>query len=194
MSKELNEDFWTGRYQAGTTGWDIGHVSTPIKEYVDQLEDKSIRILVPGAGNSYEGEYLWRQGFKNVFIVDISKEPLDNFKVRVSDFPADQLLHEDFFQLKGEYDLILEQTLYCALDPELRDSYVKKMHELLKSGGKLAGVLFTFPLESGPPFGGSMEEYRERFSKHFELKKLEPCYNSIPPRAGNEAFIIARKK
>jgi SAM-dependent methyltransferase len=194
MSKELNENFWTQRYQDGSTGWDLGYVSTPIKEYADQLSDKSIRILIPGAGNSYEGEYLWKQGFKNVYIADISEEPLHNFSERVPDFPKEQLLHEDFFSLDDQFDLILEQTFYCALDPKLRDAYVEKMHGLLKPGGKLVGVLFTFPLESGPPFGGSMDEYRERFSRYFDLKKLEECYNSIPPRAGNEAFLIAQKK
>lgn len=42
------ENYWTERYGKGETGWDIGHVSTPIKEYVDQLEDKELKILIPG--------------------------------------------------------------------------------------------------------------------------------------------------
>jgi len=69
------------------------------------------------------------------------------------------------------------------------------MHNLLKENGKLAGVLFSFPLtEQGPPFGGSVEEYQELFSEKFLFKTLESCYNSIKPRENNELFIIFHKK
>ena len=44
-------------------GWDLGEVSPPIKSYIDTLEDKNIRILIPGCGNTYEAEYLLEQGF-----------------------------------------------------------------------------------------------------------------------------------
>ena len=195
MSRELNEEFWSQRYADGTTGWDVGQVTTPLKEYIDQLEDKSIEILIPGAGNSYEGEYLWRKGFRNVKIVDISQAPLDNIAKRVPDFPSDHLIHANFFDLKGSFDLILEQTFYCALDPSLRPEYERKMTELIRPGGTLAGVYFRFPLtEEGPPFGGSIEEYENRFSEHFDIRVLEDCRNSIPPRMGREAFMIAKRK
>ena len=46
------QSYWTKRYQEESTGWDIGYPSTPLKEYIDQLEDKSISILIPGAGNA----------------------------------------------------------------------------------------------------------------------------------------------
>jgi len=195
MSSELDEKYWTERYEAGTTGWDIGNPSTPLKVFVDQLTDKDLKILIPGAGNCYEGEYLWNLGFKNTTIVDISKAPLQRFSERVPDFPREQLIHKDFFLLNEKFDIILEQTFYCALPPALRDNYVSKMHELLVDDGILAGVLFTFPLtEQGPPFGGSLEEYKNRFGNHFFLEVMEECRNSIPPRQGNEAFIKLRKK
>ncbi len=47
------ENYWTNRYKIESTGWDIGYASTPLKEYIDQLSDKTIRILIPGAGNAY---------------------------------------------------------------------------------------------------------------------------------------------
>ena len=34
--ENLNSDFWTQRYKEGSTGWDIGYPSTPIKEYIDK--------------------------------------------------------------------------------------------------------------------------------------------------------------
>ena len=95
--KTENEQYWTERYQKNETGWDVGHPTTPLKEYIDQLENKQLRILIPGAGNAYEAEYLFEQGFKNVFVLDIAKNPLETFEKRVPDFPKEHLLHKDFF-------------------------------------------------------------------------------------------------
>ncbi|WP_339609587.1 SAM-dependent methyltransferase [uncultured Planktosalinus sp.] len=191
---ELDKDFWEKRYKAQETGWDIGSVSNPLKAYIDSLEDTSIAILIPGAGNSYEAEYLYNKGFKHVDVIDIAKQPLENFHKRVPGFPKENLIQTDFFEWSKTYDLILEQTFFCALDPALRPAYTKKINKLLNPNGKLAGVLFDFPLtEEGPPFGGSREEYLTYFEPYFTVKKLEKCYNSIPPRAGNELFSIFEK-
>ena len=88
---------------------------------------------------------------------------------------------------------MIEQTFFCALDPKLRLDYIQKCKKLLHHNGKLVGVLFgvEFPIQ-GPPFGGTKDEYESDFSKYFEIEVLEPCYNSIKPRSGNELFIIAR--
>lgn len=191
---ELNEDYWSARYQAAQTGWDIGAPGTPLKTYIDGLADKNLHILVPGAGNAYEVEYLWQQGFKNVWVVDIAKDPLENFKQRNPGFPQEQLIHGDFFEHTGQYDLVLEQTFFCALNPDLRKAYAQKMYQLLKPGGVLAGVLFDAPMNTDkPPFGGTMEEYRSYFEPWFTLEVFAPCYNSIAPRAGTEMFMVVRK-
>ena len=191
----LNKDFWSKRYKENQIGWDTGAITTPLKEYIDQLTDKNCKILIPGAGNSYEAEYLHNKGFKQVFVLDLAKEPLDNLLKRVPSFPKKHLLQGDFFDLNQKFDLVIEQTFYCALNPELRDNYVKKMSEIIKPNGKIAGLLFQFPLtEKGPPFGGSKQEYIKRFSPYFELKTLETAYNSIKPRVKNELFIIFEKK
>lgn len=193
----LNDEktFWESKYQTGDTGWNIGAISTPIKTYIDQLSDKNLFILIPGAGNAYEPEYLFQQGFKNVFIMDIAQIPLLHFKNRVPEFPSNQLLEANFFSHTGHYDLIIEQTFFCAINPSQRHLYAQKMHELLKDEGKLVGLLFDFPLTNdGPPFGGSKDEYIQTFSPYFELKTLEKCYNSIKPRAEREFFIHFKKK
>lgn len=186
----LDEQYWTERYQNGNTGWDIGYPSTPIKDYVDQLEDKSIKILIPGAGNGYEAEYLWKKGFENTTLIDLSILPIQQFSKRVPQFPKAQLVHQNFFHHRDQYDLIIEQTFFCALNPRLRVSYLKKMSELLKPNGKLVGLLFNLALNSDqPPYGGGKEEYSQIFSQILQINKMEPAYNSIPPRSGNELWI-----
>lgn len=191
----LNEAYWEGRYRDNQTGWDLGEVSPPLKSYIDQLENRDIKILIPGAGNAYEAEYLFSRGFKNIYVVDLAKAPLENFQKRRPEFPVKNLLHKDFFELADSFDLILEQTFFCALLPEQRKGYAIKAANLLKPGGKIAGVLFNqkFP-HSGPPFGGKKEDYIKIFSPQFEIKVLETCNNSITPRMGNELFFIFKKK
>ena len=194
-NRSFSKEFWSQRYEQNQTGWDIGEISKPLKAYIDQLGDKNLKILIPGAGNAYEAEYLFKQGFKNIYVADISKKPLQNLKTRVHSFPEDQLLHTNFFDIKGQFDLILEQTFFCALPVEARPEYAKKMSVLLKDQGLLVGLLFSFPLtENGPPFGGNKEEYLTYFSRYFEIEVLEDCYNSITPRQGNELFFKFRKK
>lgn len=191
---ELNKTFWETKYAQQDTGWDTGGITEPLKTYIDGLENKNQSILIPGAGNSYEAEYLYQNGFKNVDVIDLASQPLINLKTREPNFPEENLIQGDFFELNKTYDLILEQTFFCALDPVLRPAYAKKMSELLNPQGKLAGVLFDFALsENGPPFGGSREEYLHYFEPYFTIKKLEKCYNSIKPRMGNELFIIFEK-
>ncbi|MEM1326217.1 MAG: methyltransferase domain-containing protein [Bacteroidota bacterium] len=187
--------YWTKRYEEDRTGWDIGSVSTPIKEYVDQVLNKDLRILIPGAGNAYEAEYLWRSGFLNTHVLDISPLPLQKFAERVSDFPADQLLQANFFELEGQFDLIVEQTFFCSFLPtiENREAYAKKMDELLVPGGKLVGLWFDKPVGESRPFGGSKEEYLGYFEPYFEAQTFERSYNSIKPRAEVELFGIFRK-
>lgn len=195
MAKKLSKEFWNQRYQNNETGWDVGQITIPLREYFDQLEDKNLRILLPGAGNGYELDYLLSKGFQNVAILDFAENPIRNIRERLPSFPKNQLIHGDFFDLEGQFDLIIEQTFFCALNPDVRSEYVVKMHSLLSEKGKIAGLLFDFPLtEDGPPFGGSKEEYETLFSEKFNIKTLETAYNSIKPRKERELFFIFEKK
>jgi len=184
--------YWNSRYLSNTTGWDIGVVSPPLKAYIDQLTDKSKTILIPGCGNCYEAAYLLEKGFKNVTIIDIAPALTENLKKKfpVEAYPNLNIITGDFFELDGQFDLVLEQTFFCALEPLQRKDYVKKMKSLLMPTGKLAGVLFNRSFDGGPPFGGNIEEYQSLFATNFVIRVMEPCYNSISPRASQELFII----
>lgn len=195
--KDVNSaDFWQNRYHNSETGWDIGKVSPPLKAYSDQLTDKSSKILIAGAGNAYEAGYLHDQGFKNVYVLDFAQVPLDNFAQNYPDFPKAHLLKADFFALDmpQAFDLIIEQTFLCAIDPARRAEYAVQMAKLLKPAGKLVGVLFDRAFEQSPPFGGSLAEYQDLFSKDFRMLKLEPCTNSVTPRQGSELFVMLQPK
>lgn len=188
--------FWEGRYVSGETGWDMGMVSPPLAGYIDRVKDKTIRILIPGCGHAYEAAYLLGNGFKDITLIDLADTPVNNLRIRFRDVPEIRILKEDFFAHSGTYDLILEQTFFCALDPSLRPSYVQKMHDLLAPGGLLVGLLFDKSFESpGPPFGGSRDEYLKLFDELFKVRHLDPCHNSHPKRQDTELFMeLERRK
>lgn len=193
----LDAEYWNNRFLNHDTPWDAGQVSTPLKEYIDQLSNKSISILLPGCGNAHEAEYLLQKGFTHITVIDLAETVTGKLKEK---FKADDgfrlhIIKGNFFALQQSFDLILEQTFLCALHPSLRKKYAHHCKEILSSNGKIAGVLFNrkFAAE-GPPFGGCIDEYLKLFNPCFNIKTLESCYNSIPPRAGAECFLIAVKK
>lgn len=194
-NNRFQKEYWSDRYQNNNTPWDVGQPSHPIAEYIDQVNNKSIKVLIPGSGNSYEAAYMYNQGFQNVYIIDIAQEPLTRFQSKHPYFPKSQILNGDFFEMTGRFDLIIEQTFFCALHPGDRLRYASQVNRLLSSSGQLVGVLFDDPLfEDHPPFGGSKSIYEPIFSKYLDVQIMERCYNSILPRAGRELFIKMAKK
>jgi hypothetical protein len=194
MEEKLDADYWNNRYASSETGWDLNAVSPPIQQYFDRIEKHDLKILIPGAGNAWEAEYLYKQGFQQVHLLDYAAIAINNFKKRLPHFPDSQLHCEDFFAHTGLYDCIVEQTFFCALEPSLRGKYVEKMSYLLKPAGKLVGLLFNIPLNTDkPPFGGNMEEYSKLFESHLNIIEMDQAKNSIKPRENNELFFICNK-
>ncbi|CAM3596859.1 SAM-dependent methyltransferase [Psychrobacter glaciei] len=200
MDNVNQAEFWQQRYETGSIQWDMGQVSPPLKAYIDQLpaSAKDQAILVPGAGNAYEVGYLHEQGFTNVTLVDFAPAPIDAFAERYPDFPAAHLICADFFNLSPEqhqFDWVLEQTFFCAINPSRRDEYVEQMAALLKPQGKLVGLLFNVDFgRDEPPFGGTKDEYQQRFEQCFDIEMMEASYNSHPARQGSELFIKLQAK
>jgi methyl halide transferase len=196
--QNLNSDYWNNRYLENKTGWDIGYASPEIVKFAEKITDKEIAILIPGCGNAYEAEALLNLGFKNVTLVDFADTVVKSAQHKFSNqinLGSIKVIQEDFFSHDAKYDLIIEQTFFCALNPELRPNYAKKMAQLLKPKGMLAGLFFNFPLTAeGPPFGGSLDEYKSYFEPFFNTIQFNVAQNSIEPRAGKELFAILEKK
>lgn len=191
--KPLDQAYWDAQYRAKATGWDLGRVSPPIQELIDTIEDKNSAILIPGGGNSYEAEYLLQQGFTNITVIDIAPTLIEVLQQKFVNQPHVKIILGDFFEHQGQYDWIIEQTFFCALPPTMRPKYVWKMHQLLASKGKIAGLLFNREFEEGPPFGGNKVEYINLFAGAFTILKMDVCTNSVRPRANSELFIELEK-
>ncbi len=194
-------NYWQERWLQQQTGWDLGGPSAPLVTYLSQIpveKRQTLRILMPGCGNGYEAIWMAQNGFEAVTMLDIAQAAVDLMEKRsTAELTAGevhpQVVCSDFFEFMGQFDLILEQTFFCALDPSLREKYVSKMYELLAPGGKLAGVLFDCTFPAGPPFGGDRTTYTTLFSPFFHLHTFDACHNSVAPRAGTELFVIFEK-
>ncbi|MNX26413.1 Thiopurine S-methyltransferase [compost metagenome] len=194
QDKLSGKQYWDAKWLSNATGWDIGYASPAICQYLDQYPNKNAALLIPGCGNAYEAEYLVENGFTNITLIDISPEAVKKIRHKFEHNPQVKVLAEDFFQHKGQYDLIIEQTFFCAISPNRRKEYAEKTASLLHEKGKIIGLLFDKIFEQqGPPFGGSSAEYRAIFNPYFQIKTMEKCYNSIAQRAGSEVFIILDK-
>lgn len=195
QGKTLDQSFWNLRWETQNTGWDIGYPSPPIVEYFKKLKNKDLAVLIPGCGNAHEAGFLAENGFTDITLVDIAPKAVEILKEKFKDNPAVKVFCADFFEFEGQFDTIVEQTFFCTHYPWRREKYAEKAASLLKSKGQIIGVLFASEFQfEGPPFGGIQSSYKTVFEPWFEIKKMEECYNSIAPRAGNELFIELIKK
>jgi len=191
----LGQNYWNERWEKGETSWDMRQSSPAITAYMAQYTNKNAAILIPGCGNAYEAEFLIANGFTNITLIDIAPKAIETVKEKFADKPQVNVLCEDFFNHQGNYDLIIEQTFFCAIPPNRRKEYAEKTASLLSQNGKIIGVLFDKQFNHPfPPFGGCLCEYKPIFGPHFTIKTMNECYNSIPPRAKSEVFINLIKK
>ena len=70
-----------------------------------------------------------------------------------------EILHLDIFKLpqyfNNYFDIVIEYTCFCAIDPKTRVNYIKMVKDILKPRGKFIGLLFPLDLNTnadGPPF------------------------------------------
>ncbi|MBK7956863.1 MAG: methyltransferase domain-containing protein [Bacteroidetes bacterium] len=187
--KNLDRDYWNNQYIAETTKWDLGQISPALANFFDGLSDKNSKILIPGCGSAYEAQYLLDKGFTNLTLIDIAPHLVARLQNHFQGNPHIRVIEGDFFELTGEFDLIVEQTFFCALPPSMRPKYVWKMHQLLAPEGMLAGLLFHVQFEQNPPYGGSKSEYEALFKGAFQLSALSETSLSAAPRLNSELFF-----
>lgn len=199
-STDLSATAWDKRYLEGDTPWDL---SGPTPEFMRLAEEKRLPLkgnaLIPGGGRGHDAIFLAKSGLE-VDLVDFSPLALQAALQKCSQEKA--VVHaycRDFFSLaqsgyhQERYDLILEYTFFCAIDPELRGQYAKTIKALLKPHGLFVGLFFPLHTDkTPPPFPVSKEEVKKVFSD-FAFTMEEPKV-SVKPRAGNEFLGFAKRR
>ncbi|MEA3451502.1 MAG: methyltransferase domain-containing protein [Bacteroidota bacterium] len=191
---QFNQEYWDKLFKKNKLGWDIGYPAPALTDYFDQLQNKNIRILVPGAGNGYEVGYLYENGFINVFMNDYSPKAVKSFKQKYPYFPDENIIKQDFFELRQKFDLIVELAFFTSFELQKRTDFVSQIYNSLNENGKYVGLFFTHEFNKDyPPFGATKTQYEQLFKEYFFFKTFEIANNSIKPRRNREYFFIMQK-
>ena len=187
--------FWDDRYREGNTPWDFGGVPPEFLNWLHRTPRPG-KVLVPGCGSGYELRALAETGADPTGL-DLSTEAVKRARATLGERNG-RVLAGDFFThpfSHGEFDAVYERTFLCALDPLLRTDYARRMAQLLKPGGLLAGF-FLFGHEPEPPphplaAGGD----HELFDLYFEKIESVPTRHTLPIFAGfEERWQVWRKR
>lgn len=183
---------WESRYRNDDTPWDKGAAHPWLSTLRTRL-GSAVRVLVPGCGRGHDLRELSRIFPAGEIVgVDLSVTAL----ATAGDMPANVMLVEaDVLALetKRRFDLVWEHTMFCAIDPELRDAYREMIRRVLKPGGMLFGAFFlTMPRdEGGPPFNCEPKEFTERFGRAhgWRIRRRHPMTPTFPGREGEEWLV-----
>jgi SAM-dependent methyltransferase len=199
-------EFWQEKYRSGHTPWDLGRVSDPVLALLADHFPPQGRVLVPGCGRGHEALHLAQRGYR-VTAVDLAEEPLVELRAAARErglVPGRDLeiARADVLALPadfgGAFDVLLEQTCLCALNPARFGDYARMAHTVLKPGGRLLGVFMEVPGSAtgggGPPYSTPPALVKALFppSRGWAFEGLDPMPRN-PARPGPEFTARFRK-
>ena len=198
-NNDINKSsFWEQRYEKGEIGWDLG-AETPVFTAISE-KLKLGKVCILGCGNGYDAISFSKKGF-SVTAVDFARTPINNLQIAARSLSLSiETIKKDIFDLipdySSQFDYIIEQTCFCAIDPRKRQQYSNLVHDLLKVGGKLIGLWMPLDkdiIDGGPPFGVKENEIKKLFSTKWKI--TEDCFptQSIEARKGREKLIVFEK-
>jgi 2-polyprenyl-3-methyl-5-hydroxy-6-metoxy-1,4-benzoquinol methylase len=194
--EEMSREYWESRYQSSDMPWEKGAPSPGLVDFLAAHPDLPRgTVCVPGCGTGHDVREFAKVGFATFgFDIAPSAVQLATEKTKAAGLKAEfqlaDFLHDEPPQ---KFDWLFEHTLFCAIQPQERDDYVRAALRWLKPGGQYLAVNYLIPDTDGPPFGTTREELLRRFSPHFELvEELVP--RSYPNRTGLELLLWWRRK
>ena len=212
MSDVSAPEFWDDAYRLERDGWDMG---TPTPVFVELLNstrgdfteiggpdyrqyDPLPRVAMPCSGRGYDAILFSEFGFE-VTAIDFSEKALESLHEPAAATPALNVLHADMFAMgvthAAAFDLLVEYTCVCAIDPARRAELVDVMAAMLVPGGH--ALLLLFPVDGrpgGPPFAIDVEEWNAMMSLHFDKVYDAVPTTSVKPRRDRERLMLWRKR
>ncbi|HBP11328.1 MAG TPA: thiopurine S-methyltransferase [Nitrospina sp.] len=195
--KDYKCEDWQRHYEENDLGWDLGQVAPPFVKLWQEEKLPLGKVLVPGCGRGHEVVFMAENGF-DVTAIDFSSGAVTYLKNALKKRNLEgRILHQDFFSLdeshEGVYDLVLEQTFFCAISPKQRRDYVLNVSRILKPGGILVGLFYHTDEQGGPPYNTTREDIEMHFSKKFEIQELDKTFLSAEQRKDKEWLGILKK-
>jgi SAM-dependent methyltransferase len=180
---ESDPKFWEQMYRDKRDAWDLGDVTPPI---------------VFGCGRGHEARAAARAGFETVGIDFAESVRADAERLTPADLAKRVTWRTaDIFDLArtdpGAFDLVIEHTSYCAIDPKRRDEWMRVARAVLRPGGTLLGLFYVHGREGGPPYATTREDAKAALDRaHFHIEHAETPSDSIERRRGDEYLVIAK--
>jgi SAM-dependent methyltransferase len=195
---ELNSEYgtlkyWEERYSTEQEIFDWFKGFGDIKEKIFELiEEKELKILHLGCGNSSLGEEMYADGYKNIVNLDYSPKVIDFMASRCSQMVEMTWITADIFKMDeckdlGIFDIALDKgtldaLLTCKHDPwnphqELCDEislYMEQVSKKLKLGGKFLHITFCQP------------HFRQRF---LEIASFKVSVHKLSSAAGGFEYF-----
>lgn len=185
---------WNGRYEEGKTGWDLGGAPPVLLRTIPRFttrpgaDDRTapLRVLVPGCGRGHDA-VAWARAGAVTTGIDFAPLAIEAARaVAESAGVAVNYVQADVFSLPptlhGAFDLVWEQTCFCAIPREMRRAYAASMTTALAPGGVLLGLFWNHGREGGPPFDVALEHVREAFDGLMVVDEVSEVHDSVEAR------------
>ena len=188
---------WNQAYIQRLTPWDLQTPHPDFRDLLPRLKLNRLRVLVLGCGRGHDAAWMAQAGHI-VTGVDVSKEALSAAESMYGHSDHLKWVHQDALlrneSNKNQFDLILEHTFFCALDPVLREDLVKTWLHCLTPHGYFMGIFFVMDKKIGPPYGGSEWEYRKFLQAKFRPLLWGRTSKSPEGRSHKELLVFLERK
>jgi thiopurine S-methyltransferase len=97
---------------------------------------------------------------------------------------------------EGPFDLVYERAFLCALPRARWPDWGRRLAELVRPGGELAGFFYLDDNQRGPPFGISQPGLEALLAARFVLEENTPvpAAQSLPVFQGKEIWQVWKRR
>jgi len=173
--------------------WDAGGVPMKLVQWLGGRP--AGRVLIPGCGTGYEARLFADHGH-DVLAIDFSDAAIEAARRELG--PLSRLASKaDFFEFTAQpFDLVYERAFLCALPRALWPQWGRRVAELVRPGGELAGFFYIDDNERGPPFGISPQGLEELLAANFVLEEQSaiPAAQSLAVFKDKEIWQVWRRR
>jgi methyl halide transferase len=177
---------WNARYAEGSDRWTLSGPPPVLEQLISSYREPH-RVLVPGAGRGHDA-FAWARAGHRVVALDFAPLAVAEMRERsreqgvfVEVREADVITPP--VDLRGDIDLVWEQTCLCALQPEQRRSYLTAMATILRPGGSMVALLWNHGGEGGPPYDMPPVLVEQLVAGLFTIRKRERVESALSVRA-----------
>src|SRR5260221_5644916 len=181
--------FWTNRWSAGKTPWDLGGVPENLVSFLNR-DPSPAKVLIPGCGSGYEVKAFHEAGH-DVTAIEFSEPAVVHAREILGPL-GHKVIHGNFFKHDfgdNRYELIYERGFLCSLPTIRWPDYASRMAQLIATGGRLIGLFLYGNEPEPPPYPLTEETATQLFGSYFHLlSTAKSVGDSVPVYEGLERW------